>query len=654
MVRTPLRAACLVTALLLVPRATAAQAADPKQAFTAALARFSLALDGAYGDEGPAASASLAALGRIRTQWDALIRNYESGMASEVRTAAPALAVRMHLALGSEYLDRLRFRDAVRELDATLLLDPDRPEALTVRGLIRSQITGQPREALDDFRRAATLTPNDAVRTYLHARQLLTAGGAVDATAALDRFVAVETAAGPAPDGAPFVRLGLVQEVPGIEPFFPPAPYRAGFQLLAEGRFEEGIARLEAAARVDPLMAPSEATAGRIAAAAAALRDGATQDAVAHLEAAAAAAAAAPMSSEVHRLLGLARLLGDDVDGGFTDLRRAIGLDAAYERPRIDLARALFDRERFADAVTVLTDTLSAVPDSGRARYLLGLVHQKQGDYDGAMEQLKRAAALRPLLGLNSIFQTLGALRRSQQDYDGAIDAFSRRIALVPNDAGAHHELAEMYFRKGRLAEALAEHTAALMIDPKRPESLVGVAQIRMREGRFAEAGAAARRATELEASHKEARYVLATALLRQGRTDDGSRELQEYQRLQAEATALQSKRLELGGFRRDAAVSAASGDHDRAIALLRKALEAAPGDPSAEVDLGLALLRAGKADEAIPHLRAGAVASESPDVYRHLAEAYAAAGQNDESRRARARYAQARQDALRRAGAAR
>jgi len=37
-----------------------AQNVDPKAAFTEALARFSLALDGAFGDEGPAATASLA------------------------------------------------------------------------------------------------------------------------------------------------------------------------------------------------------------------------------------------------------------------------------------------------------------------------------------------------------------------------------------------------------------------------------------------------------------------------------------------------------------------------------------------------------------------------------------------------------------------
>jgi tetratricopeptide (TPR) repeat protein len=652
MIRCRVVACLAAAALVAAARPGHAQTASPKTAFTDGLARFSLAIDGAFGDEGAVATASLAAMDRARQQWDAVIRTYETGLAAEVSKAPPDLAARMHLALAGAYLDRHRFRDAHRHFGEAIRLDTRRADALTARGLIEAQLTGQPREALDDFARAAALTPADPVRTYLHARQLLAVGGRDDeAAAALARFVASQSAAGPAPDGAPFVGLSLVQEVPGVEPFFPPASYRAGFRALAEGRFEDGIGQLRTATILDPLVTPPAVIADRLRAAGAALRNGDAPAALAQLES---AAAAAPNDSEPQRLLGLAYLAHEDVGRGVAALKLAITLDAAYERPRLDLARALFERGQFADAVTVLSDTLAAIPGSGRARYLLGLVYQRQGNYAGAVEQLTRAAALEPLLGRNSIFQSIGALQRSQQEYDGAIEAFSQRVALVPNDAMAHHELAEMYFRIGRLDEALAEHSVALMLDPRRADSHVGVAQVHLRAGRLAEAAAAAKRASELAADHKEARYVLATSLLRLGRTDEGNRELEVYQRLQAEATALQSKQLEIAALRRDAALSATSGDHARAADLLRKALAANPGDPASELELGLALLRGGRAAEAIPHLRAATVPGGSPDVHRHLADAYEAAGQADESRRERALYAQARQDALRRAGAGR
>lgn len=641
---------CVAAAWLLAAAPGHAQDADPKSTFTESLARFSLALDGAFGDEGAAAASSLAGMDRARRQWDSVIRTYELGLAAEARSAPPELAARMHEALAGAYLDRSRYRDAQRELAEAIRLDDRRAEAFTARGVIEATFTAEPREALEDFARAATITPADPVRAYLHARQLIAAGGSEEmVAAALRRFIAVQSAAPPAADGTPFVRPGLVQEVPGSEPFFPPASYRSGFQALVEGRYEDGLSRLRTAAILDPLVTPPAAIAEHLRAAGAALRNGDVPSSFAQLQS---AAAAEPQASEVHRLMGLAHLANEDVERALAELKTAITLDAAYERPRIDLARALFDRGEFTDAATVLTDTLAAIPESGRARYLLALTYQRQGNYRGAVETLERAAALEPLLGWNSVLQSIGALRRSQQDYDGAIDAFSRRAVLVPNDALAHHELAEMYFRVGRLDEALAEHTAALLLDPRRADCYVGAAQVHLRAGRFAEAAAAAKRATALAADQKEARYVLATALLRLGRVDEGNRELQEYQRLQTLATALQSKQLELAALRRDAAVSAANGDHERAVILLRKALDADPGDAAAKLDLGVALLRAGKASEAIPHLRAS-LPGGSPEAHRHLAAAYASAGQADESQRERAAYAQARQDSLRRAGAA-
>src|SRR5689334_12585401 len=113
------RAGACLTAMWLLGAAAAAQAQgpDPKRLFTEALARFSVSLDGAFGDEGAGISTSLAAMDRARQQWDAVIRTYEAGLAAEVRSAPPELAARMHLALAGVYLDRSRFSDARQQLD---------------------------------------------------------------------------------------------------------------------------------------------------------------------------------------------------------------------------------------------------------------------------------------------------------------------------------------------------------------------------------------------------------------------------------------------------------------------------------------------------------------------------------------------------------
>ena len=92
------------------------------------------------------------------------------------------------------------------------------------------------------------------------------------------------------------------------------------------------------------------------------------------------------------------------------------------------------------------------------------------------------------------------------------------RVDLVPNDADAHQDLGATYLRQGRHDEALAEFTAALMLNPARTEAYAAIGQVHLRDGRYHEAADAARHAVELNAAHKEARYVLATSLIRLGK----------------------------------------------------------------------------------------------------------------------------------------
>src|SRR6185312_14730452 len=105
----------------------------------------------------------------------------------------------------------------------------------------------------------------------------------------------------------------------------------------------------------------------------------------------------------------------------------------------------------------------------------------------------------------------------------------------VANNADAHHELGEMYFRQSHHVEALAEFMVTRMLNPARTDTHAAIGQVYLRTGAYADAVAAARRAVALDASHKEARYVLATSLIRLGDVDEGKRELEVYQRLQTE-----------------------------------------------------------------------------------------------------------------------
>ena len=283
-----------------------------------------------------------------------------------------------------------------------------------------------------------------------------------------------------------------------------------------------------------------------------------------------------------------------------------------------------------------------------------GACTKRQNRYPEAVSALEEAVTFHPLLGLNGIYQTIGALQAAQQNFEGALAAYGKRVDTHPNDPGAHQALGDTYARLGRSDEAIAELAVTLILDPAQTAAYVSMGQVHLGDGRYAEALEASRRALAREAEHKEAQYMLATSMIRLGRTEEGSKELQVFQRLQAQDAAEKSRQFELGALRRQAQVSAAAQDHQKAIELLSKALLLDRDSSAAHLDLGLALVKAGRHAEAIDELTRAAAPSADYDVYLHLADAYAAAGQPEESQRARTTYEKMKQQSLRRDGASR
>jgi tetratricopeptide (TPR) repeat protein len=623
------------------------QAPDPRAEFLNALGQFSLALDGTYGDEGARLSGGLDAMAAALARWDASIEGRDRAMAADLATAEPALAARMHLALGGVYLDRLRTKEGLDHLAASRKSDSTRPEAPFLQGLAYAQMAGNGAAATEALQAAYALDPKNVARTYLLARQLLEAHQREAGLALLERVRGSEQTG--TPTRTPFIRLELVREVPGIEPFFPPPSYAEGFALLRQGALAQAIAQLRDALRRDPLAAEaSRSDAAKRASAA--FRDGLVDEARKQLES---DIARAPKQAEAHRVLGMIEIADGQTARAVDHLRVAAGINPSDERPRLALANALIESEQFAEAEQALTDTLRALPSSGRAHYFLGLTYQRQGRRAEALRELQAALALKPLLGANTIHRMVAALAQDEQDLDAAGVALEARVDLIPNDHDAHRDLGRVYFQRGEDVQARAEFEIAVLVDPADADAYTSLGQLHLRAGRHADAAAASLRALEVDASHREARYVYATALIRMGDTDEGTRQMQVFQRLQAEDSESRTRAFELGRLRREASVALASGDTANAVTLLRRALVYEPRSAASHLDLGTALLESGEAAEAIDRLTTAAALNAPYDVHRHLARAYAALGQTAQSQQEQATYERLRREAIRRTGRA-
>lgn len=601
--------------------APAAQIHEFKNQFVVAVRQLAEAVSGTYGDEGPRILERIGALEDIQRQWDEAITSYEARLAS-ARGSAEA-----HVALGTVYLDRSRGNDALRELAEARRLDPRRPDALTMASLAHGFLD-QPAKAADALRQAAAMGPANAVILYGFALQSTRSGNVEGARSAMESFVHAAASNQARAPGSTFERAGLLRQAAGVAPIFPPDLYREGFRRLQVGEYARAIVDLRSAAARDPLLRQPELASA--AAAGAALRRGDLHAALTLFES---SVASTPDRSEPHRMLGVAYAVDEQFDRSAEQLTLAIRLAPDDERARIALADSLTDAGRAEDAFRTLSETARLFPGSGQARYRLGQSLQNSSQLARAAGEFEAAASLHPLVGLDRLYELIGSLYASQADLDRAADAYVRRIDVNPNNADAHRRLGEIRFIQGRDEEALGEFTAALLVDPKQAGALSGAGQVHARNGRFAEAAAAARDAIALEPRLKDAHFTLGTSLLRLGRTDEGRKELDLFRQLEAEALESTRRQAEFEALTHEVDRRLATGDYAGTLAPLKDALTLEPGAARLQRDLGVALLKTGRRDDAVAALEQALRLGDDAAAHRALAEAYAAAGRDADSR---------------------
>jgi tetratricopeptide (TPR) repeat protein len=142
-----------------------------------------------------------------------------------------------------------------------------------------------------------------------------------------------------------------------------------------------------------------------------------------------------------------------EIEPGFASARGVV-VDALIELGRYD--------EAFAEADALAADS-SDLPALARLSY----ARELQGDLDGALAAMRRAAAAPGLTPENTAYVTslVGHLERLTGDADGAHAAYERALALVPDHAPSFAGLGRLSVGEGDLAGAAdAFHEAAAIV----------------------------------------------------------------------------------------------------------------------------------------------------------------------------------------------
>jgi tetratricopeptide (TPR) repeat protein len=294
-----------------------------------------------------------------------------------------------------------------------------------------------------------------------------------------------------------------------------------------------------------------------------------------------------------------------ELENAFREFDQALTQTPLREDLYAGIAQGLFRVELVAEAETVMQRGIRRFPSSREIRYALAKIYVQASKYEAALGAFEASVRMdgpadpavdRQQRGV--IQERIASMNVLLVRFDAAAAAYKTALELSPDNLKASLGLADLYFRRGMMNEAMEEYTRTATTHRDSAAAHHGLADAFLHLGRFSESVAAAHQAIELDPKERASRYILGLALLRAGRTEQGQTALQDYERLEAEAQADQKHQRTLLELDRNAAIKMAGKQGEEAIGLWREALSSRPGaalETRLLMNLGVAQAKLGR-----------------------------------------------------------
>jgi tetratricopeptide (TPR) repeat protein len=304
------------------------------------------------------------------------------------------------------------------------------------------------------------------------------------------------------------------KKVTELAPDLPAAFVNLGAAYLDDREYALAIAPLKKALVLNPDLVGAHQMLGY-----ALLSAGYAAEAIPHLE-----------RAQAQDALGIAELKVGKLPEAVASLNAALAKrpndpDLLYYLGR---ASGLLSKEVF--------DTLeSTYPDSARA-------HQSLAENYAVLRQVSEAekeyrAALQRRPDIPGVHLALGELCAAASQWPKAEEAFRAEAKLQPGDAETAYRLGTAYLEEGKVREARTELERADQLRPEMPETLYSLGKAASLDGDAITAAKEWTRVTAIEkdsALAAQAHFGLAGIYRKQGKSAEAEREIQEFQRIQA------------------------------------------------------------------------------------------------------------------------
>ncbi len=278
----------------------------------------------------------------------------------------------------------------------------------------------------------------------------------------------------------------------------------------------------------------------------------------------------------------------------------------------------------FDQAASYFSDVIRREPSNAWAYNLRGLVRERQGELDAAIEDF--AQAIRHDAQLAAAYNNRGIAYDRRGDPKRAIADYNEAIRLDPGYAAAYNNRGLAHANQGNLKQALADFDQAIRFDPKFAAALNNRGVVRDQLGDMARAEQDFTAAIGLDAKFAEAYGNRGNVWRRQGKYEQAMKDFDKVVQLEPNegagynnrawmlatcpdekvcdgkaAVEAATKACELAQWKNPdwldtlAAAYARAGDFDAAVKYQTQAMELAPEPQREEMKTRLELYRAGK-----------------------------------------------------------
>jgi superkiller protein 3 len=302
------------------------------------------------------------------------------------------------------------------------------------------------------------------------------------------------------------------------------------------------------------------------------------------------AAGLAPGDADIQNALGEALERIGALDAAIAAYRTALQANPQFRKARNNLILALVKGGKGEEAVQRARDLVAQAPNDPDRYFTLGLAQSEQNVED-AMKSFRRALEIDRRHALARYNLAL-ALNRTDRTAE-AIEEMKQALAIDPR-AATHYMLGSMYSHQGEFDAATRELSAAIASDPRSAEAHAALGAVFRARRDWEHAERELRRAIAIDPD-PSTHYTLAQVLRQRGDSAGATAVLAEAERLRhlREQDQQASVLTSVGSAKFD------GGDFSAALELFRRAVAASGQYAPAYYQMGRALQRLGREQEA-------------------------------------------------------